>query len=121
MVQKYLEKLSTFSDKATVDRRDSIKLECKHFFSGAALYANNRICITLTPVGLAVKLPESTKNKLLENKRAVPLKYFPKGPIKKDYVLFSGGVEQGGKALHKYVNESIDYALTLPKPKAKRK
>ena len=121
MAKEYLDKLSAFIDKATSDRFDGVNLECKHFFSGAALYADEKICISLTPVGLALKLPEETKNRLLKSKIAVPLKYFPRGPIKKDYVLFPNGIENGRKTLHKYVKESIEYALTLPKPKRKRK
>jgi len=117
MAKEYFEKLSAFIAKATSDYSENIHLECKHFFSGAALYAEERICISLTPVGLAIKLPEETKDKLLSNKNAAPLKYFPKGPIKKDYVLFPDGVEKGGKSLHKYVKESIEYVLTIPKPK----
>ncbi|MFQ5433748.1 MAG: TfoX/Sxy family protein [Anaerolineae bacterium] len=121
MAKEYLGKLSAFIDKATSDCFDGVHLECKHFFSGAALYADEKICISLTPVGLALKLPEETKNRLLKNKSAVPLRYFPKGPIKKDYVLFSTGIENDGKTLHKYVKESVEYALTLPKPKRKQK
>lgn len=121
MAKEYLEILLTFIDKATSDFSEDIDLECKHFFSGAALYAERRICISLTPIGLAIKLPDKTKKKLLKNKKAVPLRYFPKGPIKKDYVLFPEGVAKGGKILHKYVKESIEYVLTLPKPEKKQK
>ena len=120
MAKEYLEKLSAFVERATVGRNNNVNLECKHFFSGAALYAEKRICISLTPVGLAIKLPEATINMLLKDKKAVPLRYFPKGPIKKSYVLFPGGVEKGGKALHSYVCESIEYVLTPPKPKRKQ-
>ena len=34
-----------------------IVLEFKHFFGGAAVYADGCTHITLTPVGLALKLP----------------------------------------------------------------
>ncbi len=121
MAKEYLEALSPFIENATSDSFDDLGLECKHFFSGAALYADERICISLTPVGLALKLPEKTRDRLLKNKSTVVLRYFPKAPIKKDYVLFPGGIDKGGKALHKYVRESIEYALTLPKPKRKKK
>ena len=121
MAKEYLEKLSAFIEEATSDYAESIDLECKHFFSGAALYAEERICISLTPVGLAIKLPEETRDRLLKTKKAVPLRYFSGGPIKKDYVLFPGGAKNGKKTLHKYVNESIKYVLTTPKPKRKRK
>lgn len=118
MAKKYLDQLSTFIDKLEINTRTNLKLECKHFFSGAALYVNNRICLTLTPVGLAIKLPEKTKNELLQNKKAVPLKYFPNSPVKKKYVLFPKGITDN-KFLHSYVNESIEYVITLPKPKRK--
>lgn len=120
MAKKYLEELSDFVEKAAADLDDGAHLECKHFFSGAALYANDRICVTLTPVGLGMKLPEATVAKLLKNGKGKPLRYFPKAPIKKAYVLFPDGVAKGGKRLPGFVNESIGYVLTLPKPKRKK-
>ena len=69
---------------------------------------------------MALKLPKELNDRLLKNKIAVPLRYFPKGPIKKAYVLFPNGIERGGKALHQYVKASIAYVLTLPKPKTKQ-
>ena len=119
MAKEYLEKLSAFIEEATFDCSENVNLECKHFFSGAALYAEERICMSLTPVGLAIKLPAETKDKLLKNKKAITLRYFSKGPIKKGYVLFPDGIAKGDKALHKYVKESIEYVLTIPKPKMK--
>ena len=121
MAEEYLNRLSAFVKEATAGCSENIHLECKHFFSGAALYAEGRICVTLTPVGLGIKLPEEMADKLLKNKKAVPLRYFPKAPIKKGYVLFPGGVANGDEALHQYVKESIEYVLTLPKPKRKQK
>lgn len=117
MAKEYLDKLSAFIENASLDSFGGTRLECKHFFAGAALYADGRICISLTPVGLALKLPEETKNSLLERGAAVPLRYFPKGPIKNDYALFPEGIEMSGDKLHEYVKESIRYALTLRKPK----
>lgn len=119
MAKEYLEKLSVFVKEATAEISDEINLECKHFFSGAALYANYRICITLTPNGLGIKLPKDVREKLLKNKEAMPLKYFKSAPIKTEYVLFPDGLEHGGKVYHQYVNESIAYVLSLPKPKRK--
>tara|TARA_B110000014_G_C20019809_1_gene529072 strand:+ start:802 stop:1002 length:201 start_codon:yes stop_codon:yes gene_type:complete len=54
------------------------------------LFAEGRICLPLTPVGLALKLPPETKERLLADSQAEPLRYFPNGPIKKDYALFPG-------------------------------
>jgi len=119
MAKEYYENLISFIEEALPDGFNN-GLECKHFFSGAALYADDRICISLTPVGLALKLPEKTRNRLLKSGKVLPLRYFPKGPVKTGYVLFPSGTKKGGKTLHKYVKESIEYALTLPKPKRKK-
>ena len=73
--------------QATAGRFKDLKLECKHFFSGAAVYVDGKICISLTPVGFAVKLPEESRTFLMNEKGAKPLRYFPKGPIKKEYVV----------------------------------
>jgi hypothetical protein len=64
MAKEYLDKLSAFIEKATSDCSANMNLECKHFFSGVALYADERICISLTPAGLAIKLAEETKDTL---------------------------------------------------------
>ena len=63
-------------------------LECRHFFSGAAVYRDGSIVASLTPVGLAFKVPTEVHDRLLESGRALPLRYFPRSPIKRDYVLF---------------------------------
>ena len=89
-------------------------------FSGAALYAEGRICISLTPAGLAIKLPEQTKDGLFLKRTAVPLRYFPEGPVKKEGALFPGDAPQSIAALHGYVRQSIEYVLSLPKPKRKQ-
>jgi len=62
-------------------------LECRHFFSGAAAYRNGSIVATLTPVGLAFKVPTEVHDKLLSSGDALPLRYFPNAPIKRNYVL----------------------------------
>ncbi len=121
MAKLYLEKLSAMVDWATSGAFKNVNIECKHFFSGAALYANNRICISLTPVGLALKLPEELKNSLLKNNEAKPLRYFPKGPIKKDYVVLSEALAAKDKVVNKRIRESIKYVLTLPDPKKKKR
>ena len=121
MAKEYIEQLSAFVGEAASDLSGDINLECKHFFSGAALYAEERICISLSPVGLAIKLPEETTDNLLKDKKAVPLRYFPEGPVKKGYALFPGGVAEGSETLDGYVRESIEYVLTLPKPRRKQK
>jgi hypothetical protein len=88
MAKEYFEKLSTLISELTIEDEIDFPLEVKHFFSGAALYVNGRICVSWSPVGLAFKLPETEVSKLINSGRAKPLKYFPSGNIKKGYALF---------------------------------
>ena len=109
MVKEYLEKLSELINQAKLDKLKNVKLEIKHFFSGAAVYVNSSICITLTPVGLAIKLPEQLRNNLIKQKGAKPLRYFPKGPIKKDYAVLSEYMLADIKKLRPWLKTSIEY------------
>lgn len=112
MAKKYLQQLTALISKSTSGRFKDIKLECKHFFSGAAVYANGKICILLTPVGFAIKLPEKSRIILMKEKGAKYLRYFPKGPIKKDYVILPKAMLKDTKMLYHWVKASIGYVIT---------
>ena len=88
MAKKYLEKLSKIIEDLNIDALIEQPLEVKHFFSGAALYIDGIICASWSPVGLAFKLSEQEVKILISNGSAKPLKYFPKGHVKKGYALF---------------------------------
>lgn len=85
MAHPFLEKLKTLVDRHLPEEPH---LVCKHFFSGAALYANGVMCASLTPVGIAFKFPAELRAELIECGAASKLQYFAKSPIKKGYVLF---------------------------------
>jgi len=121
MAKEYLEKLAIIIDKTTSGTFKNINLECKHFFSGAALYANGKICISLTPVGLAIKLPEASRNALLKQKGTKPLRYFPEGPIKKDYVVLPKTILNDVKILRHWVKLCIEHVDSLPVPARKKR
>jgi TfoX/Sxy family transcriptional regulator of competence genes len=111
MVESYLRALG-----ALLEGMDSLAtIECKHFFGGAAAYVGGRIFMTLTPVGLALKLPEASRDGLIAL-GAQPLRYFPTGPIKKDYVVVPEGLAHDRAALTPWIKESIGFA----RPTAKR-
>ncbi|MCZ6776821.1 MAG: TfoX/Sxy family protein [Ignavibacteria bacterium] len=120
MAKEYLDKLSEIMKQATARRFKDVNLECRYFFSGAAVYADGRICISLTPVGFAIKLPETSRDVLLKEKGTKNLRYFSKGPIKKDYVVLPKVMLHDMKVLRSWVKVTIEYALTLPKPAKKR-
>ncbi len=88
MAKVYLEKLHKISEELELENEVAASLDIKHFFSGAALYSNGKICVSWSPSGLAFKLPEPEVNKLIANGKAKPLRYFDKGNVKKGYVVF---------------------------------
>jgi len=85
-------------------------LVCKHFFGGAALYSNMKICASLTPAGFAFKLPEQRCSALIESGSASPLRYFDKAPVKRGYVLFPDASNLGRAAMASYLKECLAYA-----------
>lgn len=88
MAKIYLEKLSSLISELKLSDEISKPVVVKHFFSGAALYVNEIICVSWSPVGLAFKLPEKEVDKLINAGKANTLRYFPKGYVKKGYALF---------------------------------
>ncbi len=88
MAKEYFEKLSRMVHELGVENEFDGPVEVKHFFSGAALYINGSMCASWSPAGLAFKLPEPEVSRLIDSGAAKPLKYFPKGNVKKGYALF---------------------------------
>ena len=101
MAKEYFEKLSTLIYDLKIEDAVDFPIEVKHFFSGAALYANETICASYSPVGLAFKLPESEVRKLIGSGQANPLKYFANGRVKKGYALFENPDQINSQQLKK--------------------
>ena len=87
------------------------KLECKHFFGGAAAWVNGKIFASLSPVGFALKLSERRRIELMKDKGAKPLRYFSKSPIKKEYVLLPKQMIANNKTFKDLIKMSIEYAI----------
>ena len=118
-VDAYLKDLAALLGRAAPASGQNAEIEARHFFGGAAAYADGRIFISLTPAGLALKLPEADRA-VLRQQGATPLRYFPKAPIKKDYVVLPDAIAGDGAALAGWIEKSVGYVLTLPKPRSKR-
>lgn len=118
MVESYLNALERLLQQTAVGQNDAVKIDTRHFFSGAAAYADERIFMSLTPAGLALKL-SADDCALLLSQGATPLKYFPKAPVKKDYVVLPDRIAENKASLNGWIGKSAAYVLTLPKPKPK--
>ena len=120
MAKEYLETLQSLLLPVVLELPADIDIAVRHFFGGAAAYANGRICISLTTVGLAMKLPEESRGQLLKQ-GARPLRYFPNAPEKKEYVLVPPGFRDDGERLKLWARRSIDHVLTLPQAKTRKR
>ena len=67
MAEPYLTRLAQIVGGVGPVRADGATLEYKHFFSGAAVYANGQIFASLSPPGLAVKLPVDARRGLVDD------------------------------------------------------
>ena len=83
MAEKYLRDVTALMARLGPRLPWGCVLKLKHFFGGAAVYAGGNICITFTPAGLALKLPEEARDALTAD-GATPLRYFPKRRSRKN-------------------------------------
>ena len=107
MAQPYLDQLEELTSTISPDRPGLVR---KHFFSGAALYVKKRLCASLTPSGLAFKLPTERCEELISSGRALPLQYFDSSPIKQDYVLLPDFQDLSDADMSNYFKECVAHA-----------
>jgi TfoX/Sxy family transcriptional regulator of competence genes len=110
MAKEYLGKLSRLISRLNIEKEVDCRLEVKHLFTGAALYVNKVICASWSPVGLAFKLPESEVASLISSGTARPLKYFPKGHVKKGYALFESPEKSKSSRWKTYFLNAINHS-----------
>jgi TfoX/Sxy family transcriptional regulator of competence genes len=111
MAKPYLEILLRKIESLDLPNTEDVLLECKHFFSGAALYANGRICASLSPAGFGLKLPEEIGRRLIEEGEGTELRYFEKAPVKKEYVALSQPVVDDRERMESLLSQSINYVI----------
>ena len=107
-IADHIRELQALLDRLAADIGGIDAIACKRFFNGAAAYVDGNIFMSLTPVGLALKLPEHERTALLA-KDAKPLQYSPKAPIKKAYVLLPDRIAGNDAALVPLVQTSLSF------------
>ncbi|WP_419904737.1 TfoX/Sxy family protein [Kiloniella sp.] len=111
MAEPYLTDLTTLTQQIAQTQNLS-SITCKHFFSGAAAYVEGQIFMSLSPAGLALKLPDIQRDQILQQ-GGKPLKYFPKAPIKKDYAVLSDAQREDTETFLKLLDMSRKYVLEM--------
>ena len=111
MAEPYLTLLAQIVDRLGPLQVGGAKLESRHFFSGAALYANGKIFALLSPAGFAIKLPADRRRSLIEEGKGTEFRFFPNGPIKREYVALSEAIIADDESLRELIALGVDYAL----------
>lgn len=109
MAEPYFEQLAELMRQFESTGSSDESLETRHFFSGAALYADQNICGVLGPDGLALKLPEHNRQKLIKETKGAPFRFFLNGPIKRQYLLLSISTLQDEQTLQELIRLSISF------------
>ena len=117
MAEPYLTRLAQIIGELGPLQAGVATLEFRHFFSGAALYANGKVFASLSPAGFAVKLPADTRRSLIDQGKGTEFRFFANGPVKREYVAFSESAIADEETLRKIIAIGIDYALDMPAPK----
>ena len=117
MAEPYLERLSQMVNDLGPLASRGVTLEFKHFFSGAALYANGRIFASLSPAGFAVKLPADRRRSLLEEGKGTEFRFFANGPIKREYIALSESIIVDRESLRELVELGVDHVLGMTSSK----
>ena len=117
MAEPYLTRLAQIVEELGPLRFGGATLECKHFFSGAALYVNGKIFASLSPAGFAVKLPEDTRRSLIEEGKGTEFRFFAKGPVKREYIALSDSTTADDELIRQLIALSAGYVLDMPHPK----
>ena len=109
MAEPYLSELTELAEQMKILDDRLFSLQCKHFFSGAAAYIDGIIFMSLSPVGLALKMGEDDCQEMMAM-GGTYLRYFPKAPIKKGYVIIPESIRLDKSALKNLIGKSMAYA-----------
>ena len=109
MAEPYLTNIRGLIGRLSLN--DDASLTCKHFFSGAAVYSGEQIFMSLSPVGLALKLSAEDCEELFAD-GAKPLKYFAKSPVKKGYAVLPEHISIDDGALRPRIIRSLEHVAT---------
>jgi TfoX/Sxy family transcriptional regulator of competence genes len=112
MAKQYVEDLTALIARLKPQTPRGKAIEIKPFFGGAAGYFDGRIFISLTKVGLALKLPEEDRRRLFKADDAKEMRYFPKAPVKKQYALLSDQFLTGRKRVKPWIERSMAFVET---------
>ncbi|MEI9989259.1 MAG: TfoX/Sxy family protein [Rhizomicrobium sp.] len=92
----------------------------KPMFGGIGVYADDRMCVSLSDVGLAVKLAPAEQEALLKLKGARRLQYAPSVPPSKTYIVVPDAMLSDRGTLGRWLSVSAAQAARAPAAKRRK-
>ena len=114
MAEPYRTVLAQMAERLELPEAAAVTIAVKHFFNGAALYANDHICLVHNPSGLALKMRPEERGRLITSGEGALFRVFPKGPVKREYVALSESLIGDQNRLLELIEGSIGYLLDWP-------
>ena len=116
MTKEYLVDLQRLLEEAVSALPPDVDLEINPMFGGMGAFVRGRVFAILYDGGIALKLSEDHQEELLQVEGASR-----DAPISKKYIVVPQTFLEDNTLLQPWVEKSVNYALTLPLPKKKKK
>jgi len=112
MNHKYLEEITERLLQAYPNLATAYRLEFKSVFGAVGGYVNGQIFVSCGKFGVALRLPPEVLDELFQDEDVKPLRYFPKGHVKKEYAVLPKPMLDDVSRLRKLLNQSIAFVLS---------
>lgn len=106
----YFDKLKPLLDRFRPRLGRTHRLDFKPFFGAVAGYLDGRIFVSCGKFGIALRLPPETLRSVLKMRGSKPLKYFPKGHVKKEYAIIPPAILESESRFKELLDKSVRYA-----------
>jgi len=110
MKSNYLDHLTELLQQARPRLAATHRLEFKNIFGAVAGYVDGNIFVSCGKFGVALRLPPDTLKSVFIEEGVKPLKYFPKGHIKKEYAVLPKQILNDKDQFKRLLDQSIRYA-----------
>ncbi len=89
-------------------------------FGGIGVYADDKMCVSWSDIGLAVKLAPAEQDALLKLRGARRLQYEPSVPPSKTYIVVPDAMLSDRRALGHWLSVSAAHAARAPAGKRRK-
>lgn len=113
MTPDYRNKLEELLERVRPRLAITHALEFRNCFGAVAGYVEGTIFVSCGKFGLALRLPPQTLGKLFAESDILPLKYFEKGHIKKEYAVIPERILNDYARFRKLVDKSVKFARSV--------